>query len=363
MIRSSLFCSLIIAGAIGLAGTSFPLPDDDSSPAGPDCLTEEGRTASFQEEAVSFDSQGFTMRGTMYLPESDGPHPALALMHGGGGNIDILRITPRFFARMLVRCGFVVITWDKHGLGNSEGDFRASNFDDYVADASAAAKVLARHPAVDDSRIGVLGFSQGGRLAPVAAHRHEWISFAASVSGPIAGVRETRLFAVKNSFLDAGVPGSVVEAVMPFWETHLEAVASGDLDRVRAAHDQARDFDDGYRGQLLPPAPDNMPPGGIYNSMGLDYTEELLTFTKPWFAIYGAEDRVVPVEVSTDNIKRIRSASGNESIEVRVIPGYNHSFRNPETEEEYPFETAVLAWLMQQTGIDVHAASNGHHGR
>ena len=336
---------------------------DNPPLGGPDCLTEEGRNAPFREEPVSFESQGFTMSGTLYLPETEGRHPAMALMHGGGGDIEILRITPRFFARMLVRCGFVVVTWDKHGLGNSEGNYPQSTFDDYVADAGAATKLLARHPEVDDSRIGVLGFSQGGRLAPVTANRHEWIAFAASVSGPIAGVQETRLFAVKNSFLGAGVSDSTVEAVMHFWEAHLEAVASGNMDRIRAASDEAQTFDDGYRGQLLPPSPDEMPPGGIYNSMGRDYTEELLSFSKPWFAIYGGDDQVVPVDVSTNNIERIRKASGNEHIEVKVIPGYNHSFRNLDTGDEYPFENAVLAWLMQQADVDMHASSGGHHGR
>lgn len=332
-------------------------------PVGPDCLTEEGRNAPFREEPITIESQGYELAGTLYLPEAEGRYPALALMHGGGSNIEILRITPRFFAQMLVRCGFVVITWDKHGLGDSGGDYATSTFDDFVNDAGAATKLLARHPEVDDTRIGVLGFSQGGRLAPVTAHRHEWVSFAGSVSGPIAGVAETRLFAIKNSFLDAGVSPAAVDAAMVYWRRHLDAVAAGNAEELQAVFDDAQSFDDGYRGQLLPPAPDELPATGIYNSMGRDYTEELLSFDKPWFSIYGQADRVVPVDVSVANIERIRRSASNEGIEVRVIPGFGHSFRNTDSGEEYPFERDVLAWLMAQADIDIHASSGGHQGR
>jgi len=344
--------------------TLAAVPDTAVPPSvGPDCLTEEGRKATFREESITIESQGYQLAGTLYLPEAEGRYPALALMHGGGSNIDILRITPRFFARMLVRCGFVVITWDKHGLGESGGDYASSTFDDFVADAGAASKLLARHREVDDARIGILGFSQGGRLAPVTAHRHEWVSFAASVSGPIAGVAETRLYAIKNSFLDAGVSPDAVDAAMAYWERHLDAVAAGNAEELQSVFESARSFDDGYRGQLLPPAPDQLPATGIYNSMGRDYTEELMSFDKPWFSIYGEADRVVPVDISVANIERVRRNAPNQNIDVRVIPGFGHSFRNADSGEEYPFEREVLAWLMEKADVDMHALSDGNHGR
>lgn len=327
---------------------------------GPDCLVPPGSSAPIREEAVSFQSQGITLRGVAYLPGEPGRYPGMALMHGGGGNIEILRITPRFFGRMLARCGFVVVTWDKHGLGESEGDYASSTFDDFVADAGAAGKWLARHEEVDDRRIGVLGFSQGGRLAPVTAHRHAWFSFAASVSGPIAPVKDTRIFALRNSFLDAGVSPEVVEMVMRYWERHLDAVAIGDREAIDRIAAEARETGDGLGGQLLPPDADHLPPGGIYNSMGRDYTEELLSFKKPWYAIFGDADRVVPVPTSIANIERIRQESSNPSIRIRIVPGVDHGFRNPATSAEFPFEREVLAWLMETAGVPLHAG--GSHG-
>jgi len=350
---------LLIFGLLAADSPSINLIEQ-----GPECLSEPMNSADYRKEEISFESGDALLKGHLYLPKKSGRYPAMVLMHGGGRNVELLRSTPAFFAELLVRCGFAVITYDKHGLGDSGGDYGTSTFDTFVADAGQAGKLLSRHEEVDDSRIGILGFSQGGRLAPVAAVRYPHFAFAASVSGPIATVKETRLYAIEASYREAGVPDTTLKKVMPFWDQHLDALAEADEEKLESVRTASQEIDDGYNGGLLPPRPRDIAESAIFNSLGKDYTKELNALSVPWFSIFGEVDRVVPVSVSINNINVIKSASGNDQIEYRTIPNVGHSFMSADRSSSHRFEFDVLAWLFDQANIDIHpTGAHSENGR
>jgi len=348
--------SVVVLVVFVLTLTAFAPIDAYKPPSGPDCLQEPGRSAPYRTQPVTFTgAHGAQLAGTLHLPQEKGRYPGLALMHGGGSNIEVLRSTPSWFAEMAVRCGFAVITWDKHGLGESGGDYASSTMDTFVEDAGAAGKLLSRHEEVDDSRIGILGFSQGGRLAPVVANRYPHYAFAASVSGPIASVKETRLYALELDWRRLGVAESSIQGVMPLWNRYLTALGDDDAEAMAEVAADVAAHDDGYRGQLLPPGPDDTPRDGIFNSMGRDYIEELVNLQTPWFSLFGGADRIVPVDVSIANIDRIKKASGNEAISYTVIEGAGHSFSYQDGREGmHRFDLDMLAWIMEQADIPIH---------
>lgn len=102
----------------------------------------------------------------LYLPDAREPRPALLVLHtanGPGPNVEAA-------ARALAAEGYVALTPDLFGLH----DFGAEGRTDHpliLADLDAALRYLARHPAVDARRLGVVGFSFGGRLAVLLAAR------------------------------------------------------------------------------------------------------------------------------------------------------------------------------------------------
>jgi hypothetical protein len=69
-------------------------------------------------ERVSFPAEGaVTLRGTLYLPETPGPHPAITMAHGYGGTTKH-GIEP--FAAVFAEEGFVVLVHDHRGFGACE---------------------------------------------------------------------------------------------------------------------------------------------------------------------------------------------------------------------------------------------------
>lgn len=94
----------------------------------------------------------------LWLPENlEHPAPAVIVLHGAGSQKE----NHADFARAAVGQGFVALTFDNRGHGESEGDLGPSVTDD-LADL---AKFLAGRAEVDAARIAVRGSSMGGLMA------------------------------------------------------------------------------------------------------------------------------------------------------------------------------------------------------
>jgi len=321
------------------------LPDEDGS----HCFYNyRDSLATHVELDVQIQSEDIVLVGRLFLPDTTGSHPVAVLMHGGGGNTEMLRATPFYFGPRLAHCGIAALAYDKRGTGDSGGDYRASTMDDFVTDAGNVANFLAEQKGVDAKRVGIVGFSQGGRLAPVVAVRYPKVSYAVSVSGPLTSVAATRLYALEKNFEEAGVSESVLKQVMPLWKSHFDAIEAQDEDALSKLDLELEKQAGNFHSSLLPPFRDNLPRTGIYNSIGRDYVTELDQLSVPWFSLYGAEDIVVPVEESVAILHERMKSADHSGYEVKIIPGVNHSFVNPETQEFMRFESIVVDWMLEK---------------
>lgn len=148
-------------------------------------------TSAISAETVTFSNAGTVLKGDLLLPEPSACEhcPALVFIHGSGSSA---RSNPwtTAWANALRKSGVVVLYPDKRGSGQSAGDWKKASFDTLAADAIAAVNVLAKHPRVDSSRLGVIGFSQGGHVAPLAAGKSDVIKLVLNVSGSLVPMSE-----------------------------------------------------------------------------------------------------------------------------------------------------------------------------
>ena len=118
------------------------------------------------EQAVIIPSAGLKLTGTVRLP--NGLHPgerraAFLVLHGFGSNhtsSNVLQPT-----KVLTELGYVTLGFDMRGCGTSEGERGNLICLEQVEDTSNALSFLAKHPAVDPERIGLIGSSFGGAVA------------------------------------------------------------------------------------------------------------------------------------------------------------------------------------------------------
>jgi alpha-beta hydrolase superfamily lysophospholipase len=120
----------------------------------------------YRTEAVSFSSGEVTLRGSLYLPTSEGPHPAVVLLHGSGRQT---RDEYAFYARQYAKRGIAALAYDKRGSGESTGDVRTATYEVLAADAVSAIDMLRLREDILPQRVGLWGLSEGEWVAPLAA--------------------------------------------------------------------------------------------------------------------------------------------------------------------------------------------------
>jgi hypothetical protein len=112
------------------------------------------------------------LAGTLTLPPGPGPHPGVVLITGRGPHDRAERGPHRPFhllADTFARAGTAVLRTDDRGTGRSTGSLATATYDDLAGDALAGVALLRARPEVDPARVGLLGHSEGGYLAPLAA--------------------------------------------------------------------------------------------------------------------------------------------------------------------------------------------------
>jgi uncharacterized protein len=141
------------------------------------------------DERISIPSNGFSLAATLSKPASaTGKLPAAVLV-GSSGPTDrdgLAFGVPILgeIAGVLADAGFLVVRYDKRGIGQSGGRAESAGLADYAEDVRAAIKVLERRKDVDVKRIAVIGHSEGGAVALIAAAKNKQIAAVAVLATP-----------------------------------------------------------------------------------------------------------------------------------------------------------------------------------
>ena len=157
-----------------------------------DIASAASRTSAFSlpgDESVTIPTYGFNLAGTITRPKTAAPAPAVILI-GGSGPTDrdeTVAGIPVFgqIARDLVNAGFIVLRYDKRGVGQSGGRAESATLADYAEDVRWALMWLERQKGVDKDRMGLVGHSEGALVALLVAGRDRGrVSALALLAGP-----------------------------------------------------------------------------------------------------------------------------------------------------------------------------------
>lgn len=275
-------------------------------------------------EEVRFNSGELTLAGTLYTPAQAGPHPVVIFIHGSG---DDSREQYRFYADLLARKGIAVLIYDKRGVGDSGGNWKTSPFSVLADDALAGIHFLKSQAAIDGSRIGAWGGSEGAIIAPWIASRSADVRFVIMQSA--VGVT----FAEQNVYQNERLIRAVTNAE--------EDVAQG-LATVTLMHDYARtgtgwqayaDAKDAIRQKPWASAlggtiaSDNWWWRWYRTKMDYDPIPMLEQVRVPVLAVWGDNDVLVPVAKSRAAIAQAFTRAGNRDVTFQVFARADHSLQ------------------------------------
>ena len=148
-----------------------------------------GRIPYYEEEIMFPNIQdNIKLGGTITMPEKEGKYPFVVLISGSGPqnrNEELLNHKPfLIIADHLSRHGIGVLRFDDRGVGQSEGDHAIATTADFATDVLAAVAYLKAQPYVDQKKIGLVGHSEGGLIAPMAAAKSADVSYIVLLAGP-----------------------------------------------------------------------------------------------------------------------------------------------------------------------------------
>ena len=271
------------------------------------------------EHTLTFASHGFTLAGTLTIPDGAGPFPA-ALFVAGSGEVDrnenhksMAMNNFNTMAATLAEAGFATLRFDKRGVGESEGNFHEAGFFDNVADATAAFEALCDRPEVDAERAFVIGHSEGALIATRMAAsgvNAAGIVLLAGTAQAGAAVLEWQGRKVVQSL--KGFQGWLVRTL------RIDpAKTQRKLFRKIVASDKAV-----MRVQLIV----KLNAKWMREFMAYNPADDLPRITMPVCAITGAHD----IQVDPEDIEIMRTCVPSSTFEGHLIPELSHILRRGE---------------------------------
>lgn len=177
---------------VGGPGVSLPDPVSVRLRVNANGVVRDGQVGAripVVDQRVRFRAGGIELAGRLLRPRGRGPFPAVVLVPGSvPARLDTYDLWAYFF----VSQGYAVLSYDKRGVGGSQGSYDASadeaNLRRLAADAVGSVEWLRSHRLVDPRRVGLAGGSQAGWTIVLAASMSPDVRFAAIQSGPAMSV-------------------------------------------------------------------------------------------------------------------------------------------------------------------------------
>ncbi len=303
----------------------------------------------YKEEEVKFENKDadLTLAGTFTYPEDKNNLPAVVLISGSGPqnrNEELMGHKPFLvLADYLTKNGIAVLRFDDRGIGESTGDFSLATTEDFVTDAIAGINYLKTRSEVDKNKLGLIGHSEGGLIAPLAAVQDDDIDFIVLMAGPGMNGREilklqTELIMRANGANEESIK-SEVEAADKIYNIIInekdttaarEKIKELFMQRYSEMSDQEKaQLGDGeeYFNQQMKML------SSPWFKFFLEYDPyETLTKVKvPVLAINGEKDLQVPPKENLSLIEKALKEGGNKNYKVAELEGLNHLFQEAET--------------------------------
>ena len=330
-----------IEGTFTQGGLSLPLAlkriKDQSEVEPPRRPQTPVKPYPYREEDVTYANKaaGNTLSATLAIPQGKGPFPAVLLISGSGPNDrDETLFGHKPFLVLsdyLTRRGIAVLRADKRGIGKSTGDYAHATTADFATDAEAGVAFLKTRSEVDSHKIGLIGHSEGGVVAPMVAARNSDVAFVVLLAG--SGVPGDQII-VEQTRLLAEAAGVSKEKAAEAAVQERELLAL-----VKAEKDEAA-LDKKLREKL---AAGGVPEARIDTSikeitspwfryfLAYDPATALGKLTCPVLVLNGSKDLQVPPAQNLPAIRKALEAGGNKHFEIDDLPGLNHLFQTAKT--------------------------------
>jgi uncharacterized protein len=364
-----------IVGTFKQSGQSFPLDLSRGMPEKEKLVRpqEPIKPYPYYSEDITFENKeaGIVLAGTLTLPTKEGNFPAVVLITGSGPqnrNEEIMGHKPFLvLSDYLTKNGIAVLRFDDRGTALSKGDFKTATTLDFATDVEAAVKYLQTRKEINKTKIGLMGHSEGGVIAPMVAAKSKDISFIVLLAG-------------------TGIPGEQLLLLQEELIGRASGTSEADLQKTKISNKGAfdivtnstnvetlkNDLTNYFKADTTTETPAGMSKDGFINFKVNQLTSPWMVYfikydpaialekvTCPVLAIDGSKDLQVSPKENLDAIKTALEKGGNKNVTIKEFSNLNHLFQECKTglpgeyaEIEQTISPIVLEeitkWITQQ---------------
>lgn len=323
----------------------------------------------YYTEDVKFENKTdkVTLAGTLSLPKKEGNFPAVILISGSGaqnrdeefgGHKPFLVLSD-----YLTKNGIAVLRFDDRGFGESTGNFGNAITTDFVKDVQAGVDYLKTRKEINKKKIGLIGHSEGGLIAPIVAGNNKEIDFIVLLAGP--GLRGDKLLLLQSELLTRqnGVAESEIQKNLEILKGAYDIVLASSVNDDDFKNKLTTYFNSKYDAtekNKEKEAIATITSNWFYNFLKIDPAVFLEKVKCPVLAINGSKDLQVPADANLEIIKNTLTKAGNKNLTIKKIPNLNHLFQECQTGSQNEYFTIeqtfspialeeISNWIVVQT--------------
>ncbi|ATL47834.1 alpha/beta hydrolase [Chitinophaga caeni] len=290
-----------------------------------------------------------TLAGTLTYPAiKKGPFPAVILISGSGPqnrNEELMNHRPfAVWADYLTKHGIAVLRYDDRGTAESGGNYASAGIPEFVKDAEAAFKFLQQQDSlIDVTKIGLIGHSEGGIVAPMLASRNHAVAFVVSLAG--LGINGVDLLADQNYWIykSEGISEDTSrlrqQYIKELGQIVIRAPNRNEIPKL-AAHvldklydislkpgEKAKQSRVAYNAQTALA----VSTASMLGILKTDPSTYLPKVTCPVLAVNGSKDIQVPAKENIEGFQYWLAKGGNKQVTTKIFDQLNHLFQHCKT--------------------------------
>lgn len=300
---------------------------------------------SYYSEEVTFENKkaNISLAGTLTLPDKEGVYPVVILISGSGPqnrNEEILGHKPFLvIADHLTKNGIGVLRYDERGVGASKGDFSTATSADFETDVASAITYLKTRKDINKNKIGLIGHSEGGLIAPIVANKSKAIAFIVLLAGP--GIQGDKILLLQQELIAraSGVSESEIQKSKQLNSKIFETIiASNDNKQLKT--ELTEQLHVAFKNVESAEIPNGMNKEDFINmqvnQISTPWMQYFIKYNPapslekvkcPVLALNGDKDLQVPSKENLSAIKNALEKGGNKNVTITEFPNLNHLFQ------------------------------------
>jgi uncharacterized protein len=339
-----------IDGTFKQSGASFPfvLAKTDKAPEARKRPQEPKRPFPYKEEEVTYENKAehVKLAGTLTRPRTGGPFPAVLLITGSGlqdRDETILGHKPFLvLSDYLTRRGIAVLRVDDRTIGGSTGDVLNATSENFASDVLAGVNYLKTRKEIDPHKIGLMGHSEGGIIAPMVAEKSPDVAFIVLLAGTGVPGEQISMFQMLTLLKQEGASEAEIAK-----SRALQEKLYGIVEHESNAKDRHAKLKQAFEEAIARMTDEEKKKAGA----AANAEQSAAAVERPWtrfyflhdprpvlrhvhcpvLAVNGTMDTQVPSKVNLPEIEKALKEGGNKDFTVLELPHLNHLFQTCKT--------------------------------